>query len=304
MLSDAAHRDELNDIVARTIRKSKGKDDDGLATFVVAVARKDRSNLRKHLSDVEESVECVDAVVECVRIFYKKHFEVPIPVDYEEEEENACPPRHDDVSGKNVRIAEDSPEGRTLNRAKTNRQEILREKYSDIADESWGMDLAAPSLSDTICEVLDERKRSKMCRAIEHLGKVRVLDIFRLTLCVESVGGLMTADGSRRRSKGGVFWRLLQKDVTKTEMSYITQLERMEKNRRRNQAKKRAHTSRVLQPSARAEGRLEEYNRRHGSSGRGGGIASRRELLKRRQRECRSKRFESRRAIRGERLQN
>lgn len=57
---------------------------------------------------------------------------------------------------------------------------------------------------------LEEPKVALVARAVATLGHKRVQDLIAETEEVESNGGMMIADGTRRRRKGGVFWALVK----------------------------------------------------------------------------------------------
>lgn len=67
-----------------------------------------------------------------------------------------------------------------------------------------------------ICEQLNETKkaaRGQVRRLVEFAGIELAQDILRQTLEIEGQGGMMTADGSRRRTPGGVFFYLAHQQV-------------------------------------------------------------------------------------------
>ena len=60
---------------------------------------------------------------------------------------------------------------------------------------------------------LGEREEARLRRTTLALGLVRANELLAATLDLETDGGLMTADGSRRRTPGGVFFTLVKQMV-------------------------------------------------------------------------------------------
>ena len=60
-----------------------------------------------------------------------------------------------------------------------------------------------------------------MKKILELKGKVYVLDLVAQVEQVEQSGGQFVADGTRRRTKGGVFLNLLKSQVSKEEWDKI-----------------------------------------------------------------------------------
>lgn len=48
---------------------------------------------------------------------------------------------------------------------------------------------------------------------VEALGEDRALELLEQTMAIEESGGMLVADGSRRRSPGGVFFHLVRKEL-------------------------------------------------------------------------------------------
>ena len=71
-----------------------------------------------------------------------------------------------------------------------------------------------------------------MRKVLEQTGKVFVLDLLAQTEKVEEEGGQFVADGTRRRTKGGVFLNLLKSSVTKEQWDTIFHDEREAQVRR------------------------------------------------------------------------
>ena len=58
-------------------------------------------------------------------------------------------------------------------------------------------------------------------RIVQTLGPERALQLLEQAQTVEAQGGLMVLDGSRRRTPGGVFFRLVREQTTPAERSRI-----------------------------------------------------------------------------------
>lgn len=72
-----------------------------------------------------------------------------------------------------------------------------------------------------VCQKLNEPKQHLMRKVLQQTGKVFVLDLVQQTEKVEEEGGQFVADGTRRRTKGGVFLNLLKSQVTKEQWDTI-----------------------------------------------------------------------------------
>src|SRR5918997_7016950 len=63
--------------------------------------------------------------------------------------------------------------------------------------------------------------RAQVARVVRVLGIERAQALFEQTLEVEAAGGMMLPDGSRRRTPGGVFFKLVRDNASKEERSRI-----------------------------------------------------------------------------------
>jgi hypothetical protein len=68
-----------------------------------------------------------------------------------------------------------------------------------------------------LAEVIQEPKIPLLRQVLRTLGPARTIDLLTETLQVESAGGMLTKDGSRRRTPGGVFFQLVKERVTAKE---------------------------------------------------------------------------------------
>lgn len=102
---------------------------------------------------------------------------------------------------------------------------------------------------------LGEPKVPLVARALSTLGSECVSALVSQTEECESSGGMMTADGVRRRTKGGVFWALLRKTVSEAEYAEIFAEEKTRQRERvaRRQRRKYARHATLQQERAEAE---------------------------------------------------
>jgi PHAX RNA-binding domain len=70
---------------------------------------------------------------------------------------------------------------------------------------------------DTLAEVLQEPNRPLLTQVLRTLGQDRCAAILADTLTCESNGGMLTKDGTRRRTRGGVFFQLVKQQATQQE---------------------------------------------------------------------------------------
>jgi hypothetical protein len=62
----------------------------------------------------------------------------------------------------------------------------------------------------------DERALEKIKRSVEILGVEAAQALFQEVEAIEAAGGMLTADGARRRTPGGVYHYLLKQRLTET----------------------------------------------------------------------------------------
>jgi hypothetical protein len=70
---------------------------------------------------------------------------------------------------------------------------------------------------DTLAEALQEPKRALLLKVLRTLGQDRCAAILADTLQCEDGGGMLTKDGTRRRTPGGVFFQLVKDRATRQE---------------------------------------------------------------------------------------
>ena len=70
---------------------------------------------------------------------------------------------------------------------------------------------------DTLAATLQEPKRPLLATVLRVLGQARCAAILADTLTCEARGGMLTKDGTRRRTPGGVFFQLVRERATPQE---------------------------------------------------------------------------------------
>jgi len=79
---------------------------------------------------------------------------------------------------------------------------------------------AAMHIANTLGEK-EPGPRAQVARVVRVLGIERAQALYEQTLAVETAGGMMLPDGSRRRTPGGVFFKLAREVATKQERRAI-----------------------------------------------------------------------------------
>ena len=74
-----------------------------------------------------------------------------------------------------------------------------------------------PLTVDTLAEALQEPNRPLLTQVLRLLGTDRTMAILAATRTCEANGGMLTKDGKRRRTPGGVFFQLIRERATKQE---------------------------------------------------------------------------------------
>src|SRR5437660_1908616 len=70
---------------------------------------------------------------------------------------------------------------------------------------------------DTLAETLQEPNRPLLTQVLQMLGQDRCAALLADTLQCEANGGMLTKDGTRRRTPGGVFFQLVKERATPQE---------------------------------------------------------------------------------------
>jgi len=84
-----------------------------------------------------------------------------------------------------------------------------------------------------VCQKLNEPKQHLMRKVMEQVGKIFIMELVDQVERVEEEGGQFVADGTRRRTKGGVFLNLLKAQVTKEQWDTIFEDEKEAQKRRK-----------------------------------------------------------------------
>ena len=274
------NNDEMFESIVRIIlNQSSSSDDDDheyaflLGEYVMEALQngKTTKTISKSLVLMGEPKEIVQRVIEYVEQTSSSANDVTL---------DGTTSKDDETTSKN----DETKDEEKIAKARTRLHHLLQEKYPELNDEMWGLTLSHVELGSHICILLDEPKENKMVRAIDRLGKSLVVNVLRETLCVQQIGGLKVASGERRRTPGGVFWTLLESQITKEDKKYITKLERQARNRRRNAGRQINNTKMMNHSENR---RYQHKQRRYSNNNQQYGTDRRRECTKSRQRERR-----------------
>ena len=85
-----------------------------------------------------------------------------------------------------------------------------------VTSEQQGQRQAALRIADDLGEK-EPGPRAQVGRVVRVLGIERAQDFYEQALFIEATGGLMLPDGSRRRTSGGVFFKIVRDGVSKEE---------------------------------------------------------------------------------------
>lgn len=82
------------------------------------------------------------------------------------------------------------------------------------------------TIVETIATGLQEDDKAQILRGVRRLGPQLCLEKFQETLLIEQKGGQLTADGTRRRAPGGVYFTMIkslvrEEKITKDDWDYI-----------------------------------------------------------------------------------
>ncbi|VDD77459.1 unnamed protein product [Mesocestoides corti] len=102
------------------------------------------------------------------------------------------------------------------------RKRLLKERLPprsfdrSVSREHYGVDFDSPpaNVVTAITNFLDEQREDLVELIVKTLGVKRALEFCYLTEDIENAGGLPTADGSRRRTPGGVYFLTIRRSDT------------------------------------------------------------------------------------------
>ena len=99
--------------------------------------------------------------------------------------------------------------------------------------------LTSPAeLVNLLSSTLRERETGSLENSVRVLGLEACAELLIATIHTEGEGGLMTSDGKRRRTPGGVFFELMKQIASKAQYKEVFQDKTKAKNAVRNQRKK------------------------------------------------------------------
>ncbi|CAM9674934.1 unnamed protein product [Ectocarpus sp. 12 AP-2014] len=105
-----------------------------------------------------------------------------------------------------------------------------------------GRNVTIKECAEWVCERLGEPKYYLMCQVVSTIGYNKTRDLLEAVQETQETGGMPTADGSRKRTAGGVFFTLLKKHMEPARLKelYADELRvKKEKERARRAANKR-----------------------------------------------------------------
>ncbi|CAM9491663.1 unnamed protein product [Ectocarpus fasciculatus] len=79
--------------------------------------------------------------------------------------------------------------------------------------KAQGRNVTLKECANWVCDRLDEPKYYLMCRVVSTIGYTKTRDLLEAVHETQETGGMLTADGSRKRTAGGVFFTLLKKHM-------------------------------------------------------------------------------------------
>jgi len=156
--------------------------------------------------------------------------------------------RGSEPDGKRTDQDECAPESAASNKAsRTSRaQTALRELHA-LVDLPLDSQLAR-SAAQLACDVLSEPKLSQMLSAVNAVGLAAIAQLCGSVVEIERAGGTTTADGSRKRTPGGVFFSTLAQQLTPQQKKAVFGQEEARK-REAKRARARAQQSNVAATS-------------------------------------------------------
>jgi phosphorylated adapter RNA export protein len=93
------------------------------------------------------------------------------------------------------------------------RDEQKKKQEAAIRQQERAMREAITTVAEKLGET-EPRQREIISAIVGHLGIEPTMTLLHETVAIEDQGGLLTADGTRRRTPGGVFMMLVKKKLT------------------------------------------------------------------------------------------
>ncbi|KAF6768289.1 hypothetical protein AHF37_05801 [Paragonimus kellicotti] len=127
----------------------------------------------------------------------------------------------DPVSNTNVRSVRKRNRRRSYNRNLPSKKRSCESHWdTSVFSTQSRVDRndSTTSFKNTVVKLLREPNKELISQVVHILGVERTLEFYFLTEEVEKAGGLHTADGSRRRSPGGVFLNLIKNSDSVAEL--------------------------------------------------------------------------------------
>jgi hypothetical protein len=109
------------------------------------------------------------------------------------------------------------------------------------------MDVIDPLTAHTLAETLQEPNTALLAKVLRLLGQERCSAILTDALTTEASGGMLTKDGTRRRTPGGTFFHLVRDQCTQEERARLFPYVPSQKPLRPGQSAQPAHP---VQPDA------------------------------------------------------
>ncbi len=93
------------------------------------------------------------------------------------------------------------------------REEAAKRAAAEERQQRRAFQQAVDTIATTLSET-DVRAREKITRSVDILGLEAAEALCAEVVAIEAAGGMLTADGSRRRTPGGIYHYLLKQRLT------------------------------------------------------------------------------------------
>ncbi|KAG1649687.1 Phosphorylated adapter RNA export protein [Nymphon striatum] len=122
------------------------------------------------------------------------------------------------------------------------KERLGKHKHFNKCDEHQHKKNSFNRVTMKICKTLNEPKHHLIQSVINVVGETKAMELLKMTEEVEENGGLMTQNGKRRRTPGGIYFTLLKSDknISKKQMRSIFSTEKeIFKNKQKKNTKKK-----------------------------------------------------------------